>query len=298
LPGMGLQELSTTGNVFRAGYERKDKGYIYYINKFDENFIPAFDMEFAAGRNFDGGPAVNDQILINEEAMRLLEFRDAEEAIGSKVFFYDSEKTVIGVLKNFYHRSPKEKHLPMVFWYSNYAEYFSLKIETDQVQKTVGMVQQAWNIIYRDSPFEYFFLDETYNRQYKADQQFGHVIAIFCILAVIIACLGLFGLSAFTVLQRTKEIGIRKVLGASLVQIVRLLSANFINLVIIAALIALPVSYFLMDEWLSHYTVRINMHTWFFVVPVLTILFVSMVTVSFQTIKAAQANPVNTLKNE
>ncbi|MBA4058720.1 MAG: ABC transporter permease, partial [Marivirga sp.] len=119
-------------------------------------------------------------------------------ALGAKVFFYDSEKTVIGVIRNFYHRSLKEKHLPMVFWYSNYADYFSLKISADKVRETVESVREVWNGIYADSPFEYFFLDETYNQQYKADQQFGHVIGIFCMLAALVACLGLFGLSSFT----------------------------------------------------------------------------------------------------
>ncbi len=298
LPGLSLHELSSTGNVFRPGQENKDKGYIYYINAFDENFIPSFKMEFAAGHNFNGSAGREDQLIINEEAMRALEFRNAEDAVGAKLFFYNGEKTVIGVLKNFYQRSPKEEPLRMVFFYSNYADYFSLRITTDNVQETLESVKKTWSKVFPDSPFDYFFLDETYNQQYKADQQFGRVITTFSILAVLIACLGLFGLSSFTIIQRTKEIGIRKVLGASVLQIVRLLSKDFVSLVLLAAMIALPVAYMAMDQWLSHYAVRIRMNIWVFVLPLITILLIASLTVSFETIKAAKTNPVDSLKNE
>ena len=298
VPGLSLQGLSTTGNVFRYGQEHEDKGYIYYINNFDETFIPAFKMELVAGRNFEGNESVVDQLIINEEAMYTLGFENAAEAVGAKLLFYGDEKTVIGVLKNFHHRSPKEKHLPMVFWYSNYAEYFSLRVNTDHIQATLASVKATWNKVYPDSPFEYFFLDETYNQQYKADQHFGQVIATFSTIAALIACLGLFGLSSFTITRRMKEIGIRKVLGATVTQIVSLLSRDLISLVLIASAIALPSAYFLMEDWLSNYAVRIDLNAWVFVVPLILILLISMLTVSFQTFKAAQTNASETLKHE
>ncbi len=136
-----------------------------------------------------------------------------------------------------------------------------------------------------------FFMDEQFARQYKADQQFGSIITSFSVLAVFIACLGLFGLSSYTILQRTKEIGIRKVLGASVMQIVSLLSKDFARIVVVAALIALPVAWWAMQSWLSNYAVRVSLNAWIFIVPVAAILVIALVTVSFQTIRTALSNP-------
>ena len=296
LPGSG--DLSATGNILRPGEEKNDKGYIYYINSFDENFIPQFQMELIAGHNFDGGSGVDDQVIINEETVNALGFRNAKEAVGATLLFYNNEKMIIGVLKNFYQRSPKEKHIPMVFWYNTHAEYFSLRIKPDHISETMNSVKNTWSRVFPDTPFDYFFLDEKFNQQYKADRQFGKVIGLFSVLATLIACLGLFGLSSFMIVQRTKEIGIRKVLGASVTEIVQLLAQNFVRLVILAGLVAVPFSYFAMREWLSNYATHIQLSVWIFVFPSLVVLFISLFTVSFQTIGAAQRNPVNTLKNE
>jgi putative ABC transport system permease protein len=146
--------------------------------------------------------------------------------------------------------------------------------------------------------FHYFFLDEKYDQQYRADTQFGKVVATFSGLAVFIACLGLFGLSAFTIVQRTKEIGIRKVLGASVLQIVHLLSKDFAKVVLIASLLALPIAYFATEQWLSGYAVRINLNVWIFLMPVVIILGIALFTVSFQTIKTALENPSGSLRQE
>ena len=176
--------------------------------------------------------------------------------------------------------------------------HFSLKIKTDNIGETIESIRDSWEKVFPDSPFRYFFLDEKYNQQYKADQQFGQVIGTFSILAIIIACLGLFGLSSYTILQRTREIGIRKVLGGSVAQIVRLLIQDFIKLVMIAGIIAIPFAYFAMEGWLSNFAVRISINVWVFVVPLIATLVISVLTVSVQTIKAAHTNPVDTLRNE
>ena len=298
VPGLSLQELSTTGNVFRVGQPKKDKGYIYYINSFDEDFISTLQMKLLAGSNFKDGPSAVDQLIINEEAVYSLGFKSADEAIGSKLSFYDQEKTIIGVLDNFYFRSPKEKHLPMVFWCDSYADYFSLRIGTERVPEVMAEVKESWRKVFSDIPFDYFFLDEKYNQQYKPDRQFGHVMAVFGALAAFIACLGLFGLSSFTIIQRTKEIGIRKVLGATAAQIAQLLSRDFVKQILIAAIIAFPLAYFAMDKWLSNYATRITMNIWIFLVPLLAVLLIAFLTVGFQTAKAANSNPVNALGSE
>ena len=298
LPGLGLGELSTTGNVLRLGQEKSEKGFLYYINAFDENFIPMFKIDLAAGRNFEGPHGREFGLIINEEAMRALGFQSAEEAVGSEILFYNEDKKIIGVVKNFYQRSPKEKNIPMVFWYDNKADYFSLKVKEGRISEALEMARQTWNKRFPEYPFDYFFLDETYRQQYGPDLQFGRVIAVFCILALLIACLGLFGLSSFTITQRRKEISIRKILGASVGRITRLLSQDFVFLVGIASFIALPIAYLAMNEWLSHYAVRFTLTGWVFVIPMVIILLVAFLTVSFQTIHAAHANPVDSLKYE
>jgi putative ABC transport system permease protein len=298
LPGLSLQELSSTGNILRPGQEKAEKGYIFYVNNFDEDFIPFFKIALAAGRNFVKGPSVGNELIINEQAMYALGFKNPEEAVGAKILAYNQEKTIIGVIRNFYQRSPKEKHLPMVFRYSDYASYFSLQIEAKDIPETMKIVRSTWEQIFPDSPFDYFFLDEKYDRQYRSDQQFAKVIGIFSMLAILIAGMGLFGLSSFTIIQRMKEIGIRKVLGASVSQIVQLLSQDFVKLVLLAGVAAIPFAYFAMEEWLSGYATRIPLDGWIFILPPTLVLLIALLTVSYQTIKAAVANPVKSLRSE
>jgi putative ABC transport system permease protein len=295
VPGMSLQEMSSTNTVYRVGHEKESQGYYFYVNAFDEDFISTFKMKLLAGRNFS---AKDQGIIINEEALNRLGFANAEEAIGSKVFFYDQEQTVIGVLKNFYHRSPKEKYLPMIFWNDRFADYFSIRVKSDQVHQAMSSITANWNTYFPDNAFDYFFLDERFNQQYQSDQQFGKLMGGFSLLAAVIASLGLFGLSSYTIVQHMKEIGIRKVLGASVTQIVQLLSKDFLKLVVVSAFVAVPFAYFAMEEWLSNYATRIQLGIWIFVIPSLIVLLIAAATVSVQTIQAAKSNPVNSLKNE
>jgi putative ABC transport system permease protein len=300
LPGLSLNQLSSTRFV-KLGEDGK-KGYEYYYFGVDAEFIPAMDMKLAAGRNFETGVPNDDQVIINEEAANKLGFSKPEEAIGAKVTFQTrwpgEPSTVIGVIKNFYQRSPKEKHIPMLFHYASRTNFFSVKLNSTDIHKTIASIETIYHQVFPSAVFNYFFLDEKFNQQYQADAQFGQVVATFSGLAIFIACLGLFGLSSYTIVQRTKEIGIRKVLGASVTQIVGLLSQDFIKVVMIAALVALPVAYWAMNEWLSNYEVRINLHAWMFAIPVVMILFLALITVSFQTFKTAIANPTDSLKQE
>lgn len=300
LPGLSLHELSSTGTV-RLGQDGKDR-YTYYYFGIDADFISSMDMKLVAGRNFEKGIPNQDQVMINEEAMNKLGFSSAEEAIGAKITFQTrwpgEPATIIGVLKNFYQRSPKEKHIPMIFPYATRTDYFSLRLNSPNIHETIASIKAVYGEVLPNTVFSYFFLDERYNQQYRADAQFGKVVATFSGLAAFIACLGLFGLSSYTIVQRTKEIGIRKVLGASVAQIVHLLSQDFAKVIMIAALVAIPVAYFALEEWLSNYEVRIGLTVWLFVLPILLILLLAFVTVSFQTLRTALANPANSLKQE
>ncbi|MBT1703540.1 ABC transporter permease [Chryseosolibacter indicus] len=301
-PGSSLVEVNTT-SFTRVGQENQENGgYEYYFYSVDADFIKTMGMKLVAGINFEDGAENHDRIIINEEAVQRLGFADAQEAIGQRVTFRTrwpgEPSTIIGVIKNFYHRSPKEDHLPMVFDYVDYPDYFAVRLKSGDTHQAIASIKTTWDQVFPENVFDYFFLDEQYEQQFKSDMRFGSVMATFSGLAVLIACLGLFGLSSYTIVQRTKEIGIRKVLGASVAQIVQLLTSDFVRVVFIASLIGLPIAYVAMEDWLSNYSVRINLNVLMFIVPVATILFIALVTVSFQTIQTALENPSKALKQE
>lgn len=186
----------------------------------------------------------------------------------------------------------------MVFQYSEVASYIAISLHSGNMIDAVDRVEKAWKTHFPGEVFHYFFADDNFNAQYTADNRFGNVMATFSGLAILIACLGLFGLSSYTIVQRTKEIGIRKVLGASVSQIVSLLSMEYMKVVIMSSVVALPLAYWACTEWLSTYTTRISLNAWIFLFPVALILMIAILTVSFQTIQSAIANPVNSLKEE
>jgi putative ABC transport system permease protein len=302
LPGLSLHELATQSSVTKVGEEKKSGSYNYYFIDVDANYIPTLGMKLIAGRNFEDNASNHDQVIINEEAVRRLGFSNPEEAVGSQITFTTRQNgppsTIIGVLQNYYQQSPKEAQIPMIFPYSEEAYYFSVKLRTENTTESIAEIKNVWDQVFPQTLFHYFFLDEKYNQQYQADARFGRVIGTFSALTVFIACLGLFGLSSFTIIQRTKEIGIRKVLGASVYQIVHLLSGDFVKTVLIAAIIALPIAYLAVTQWLSGYATRIDLQSWMFFIPVLSILLIALMTVSLQTIRKAFENPTGSLRQE
>ncbi|HEX6227155.1 MAG TPA: ABC transporter permease [Chryseolinea sp.] len=301
VPGLSQHEMSTTSSVTKVGEEKKSS-YTYYFFSIDAGFLPALELKLLAGRNFEAGMPNHDMVIINEEAVYRLGFSSPEEALGSKISFITRRKgqpsTIIGVVAKYYQQSPKEQQIPLLLRYEDNADYFSIRLNTDNMSKTLAEVKEIWNQVFPNTVFHYFFLDEKYDQQYSADMQFGKVVATFSGLAVFIACLGLFGLSAFTIVQRTKEIGIRKVLGASVLQIVHLLSKDFGKVVLLASLLALPIAYIATKQWLSGYAVKITLNVWMFLFPVIIIFTIAILTVSFQTIKTALENPSGSLRQE
>ena len=302
VPGLSLHELSTTSSVTKVGAEKDQESYNYYFVGVDAHYIPALDVKIVSGRNFEDGVPNHESVIINEEAVTRLGFSNAEDAVGSKITFNTRSdggpSTIIGVIRNYYQQSPKEAQIPMIFYCGENHAYFSIKLTGENISTGMAAVKKSWDTVFPNTVFHYFFLDEKYNQQYQADTRFGKVIATFSTLAVFIACLGLFGLSSYTIIQRTKEIGIRKVLGASVLQIVHLLSKDFAKVVILAAILALPIAYFAVDQWLSGYAIRIGLNVWIFLIPVSIILFIAFSTVSFQTIKTALENPSGSLRQE
>ncbi|MGS2764831.1 ABC transporter permease [Sinomicrobium sp. M5D2P9] len=297
LPGISLHELSSTG--ITQHNSEKGKGYTYYLYSIDADFIPMMEIELAAGRNFRPGSVSLNELIINEEASRLLGFESPEKAVNQKVsVWFSKQAEIIGVIKDYHQQSLKEAVLPMVHWHSNRASFYAVKLRTKDIQKTVAGIGSAWKAQFPGHPFDFYFYDQMFNEQYKADQRFGKIVSVFSILTLFITCLGLLGLTAYTVSKRTKEIGIRKVLGASVSHIVALLSKDFIKLVLIAIIIASPIAWYAMNRWLENFAYRIELQWWIFIPTGIITVIVALATVSGQSIKAATANPVKSLRTE
>ena len=274
----------------------------YHIFAVDERFFTTYNMEAVAGKVFAEAFTPTDAVIINEAAARQLGFDKAQEAVGEEIYVAldgQDKGRIVGVVKNYHHLSLKNDFQPQIFFYRPATwSYFSVKVAGEHLPEEINILRKEFAAAFPDNPFEYFFLDQFFDAQYKADQRFGDVFGVFTLLSMLIACLGLFGLASYTTVQRTKEIGIRKVLGASVSSILALLSRDFVKLVIMASLIALPLTYFIMQAWLENYAFRIDIGWWLLAAPMGGVILIALLTICFQTIKAALANPVKSLRYE
>ena len=266
----------------------------------DPHFISTLGIEMVEGsENLREGEEENRYVLVNEEATRLWGYKTPEEAIGTQLEFWGDTHTIKGVMKNFHQISVKEPHIPMIFQQERWGwDLAAIKIESDDMLTTMNKIQEEWDKKFLGTPFEYFFLDDQYDQLYAADKTFLTVFNVLTGLAIFIACLGLFGLASFIIIQRTKEVGIRKVLGATASQILILLSSDFIKLLLIAAVIALPAAYYILTTWLEGYAYRIELNWWLLVIPAVLMVFVAWLSISYQTVKAANSDPVEALRYE
>ena len=266
----------------------------------DYDFIPSYSLKLVAGRNFSKDFTSDEHaVLLNEEAAKLLGFTDYGKAVNQSFFSAGDTVKLAGVVANYHQEGLQKAIPPMIFRLTpNNRGSYGIKIEASNVQSTLASVQKTWNKYFPADPFNYFFLDNFFNSQYNADQLFGKVFGLFAFLAILIACFGLLGLSAYNVIQRTKEIGIRKILGASTQNLLYLLSKDFLVLILIAFIVAIPVSWWVMHNWLQNYAYRINIAWWVFVVAGAAALCIALFTISFQAIKATIANPVKSLRTE
>ena len=207
--------------------------------------------------------------------------------------------TVIGVIQDYHTESLNKNIDPLLIrLMPTIRTAYSVKIESANIPSVIGAIQTTWNKYFPNDPFNYYFLDESFDAQYKADRQFGKLFGFFAFLAILIACMGWMGLSAYNVLQRRKEIGIRKVLGASIVSVFSILSKEFLQLIFITIIIAAPLAWYIMNKWLQNYAYRIQISWWMFLIAGILALLIALMTVSYQTIKAAIANPVKSLRTE
>ncbi|MEM1137912.1 MAG: FtsX-like permease family protein, partial [Bacteroidota bacterium] len=282
----------------------------FYI---DQEFIKTYGIELLAGRNFREDETfhpfddnVNNPlpVIVNKKVLESLGYKEAEDAIGQLIYFArgtsDWKAEIIGIVENHHQRSLKDGYDPIMFFHvKEYGgQYFSINLHMQNVSETLSFVEEQYKAQFPGNQFEYFFLDDFFDRQYAADQQFGKVFSLFSSLALFVAALGLFGLSTFMISQRTKEIAVRKVLGAKIAGMVYLFSKDFVKLILVANIIALPVVYFLAKDWLNNFAFQVNIHWIIFVIPVLILLIISLSTVSFQTIKTSLINPIRSLRSD
>jgi putative ABC transport system permease protein len=272
----------------------------YRIIMTDHDFIKTYGLSVVTGRGFSETNAnEHENVLVNESAFRVMGFDKPEDALNDQIFFWGDTFRIIGVLKNYHQESLKKAYEPLIFRYNpSPGGLYSIKFNTANIKESITRFEDEWKAIFPGNPFIHFFLDDHYNQQYQADQQFGKVFAVFSSLAIFIACLGLFGLSSLTAIQRTKEIGVRKVLGASVTSILGLVSKDYILLMMAAIVLSVPLAWWIMNEWLSDFAYRISLSWWIFAIPSLTVVAIALLTVSIHTLKAARTNPAKSLRYE
>ena len=266
----------------------------------DYNFIPTYEIQLAAGRNFSNAYATDSSaFVINEAAAGVIGFKSPQDAIDKPIAYGGQKGKIIGVVKDFHFESMHQKipALLMAVIPNQYGR-ISIKLAGGNVSNALAAVEKTWKKFLPEVPYDYNFVDEKFAQLYESEQRQKTIFTTFAAIAIFIACLGLFGLSAFTISQRIKEIGIRKVLGAEVSSIVSLLSKDFLKLVGVAALIAFPVAWFAMRKWLDDFAYRINIPWWLFLAAAVLAGVIAFVTISFQAVKAATANPVKSLRTE
>jgi putative ABC transport system permease protein len=267
-------------------------------------------MQLACGSNLPERAAVNmydakkTKALINEQSVKELGFTSNEAALNQIIYLTtwvgEVECEVTGVVKNYHQRSLKDRYDPIIYYPDGYGNwgYFSINLQTTGLSKNLAGIEKLYHQFFPGNAFESFFLNDYFNRQYKADQQFGNIFGLFTVLAIFIACLGLTGLATYAIKLRTKEIGIRKVLGASVQGIVYLFYRDFIKLVCLAAVIAIPVVYYLAGKWLDNFAFHIQLGWFVFIIAPLLLMLIAFVTIGLQSVRAALDNPVNSLRND
>jgi putative ABC transport system permease protein len=286
-------------NEFRKKSEPENVRRLLSILAVDEDFIPTYDLKILAGRNFSKERIsdLGEAIIINESALKFLDIKNPEEAINQELVV-GGIKTIVGVIKDFHQQSLKQPIDPIIIYYIPWSQdYLTLSINGN-VKSTMATIENLYHDAFPENAFDYFFLDDQFNQQYRSEERSWKIFILFSTLSIVIACMGLFGLASFVTIQRSKEIAIRKVLGASVATVTLLLSKDFIKLVFIAFIIAVPVSWLFIDQWLQAFAYRIDIAWWTFALAGTLTVLIAFLTVGFQSIKAAMTNPVKYMKME
>ncbi|MEO6453959.1 MAG: ABC transporter permease [Ginsengibacter sp.] len=297
LDGMGA---STPGSDTMAPV----KADIRYV-AVDYDFIPTYGVQMAAGRNFSRAFGTDtSNFIINEAAVKGIGWKSPQDAVGKNFRYGSITGHIIGIMKDFHFESLHQEITPLIFIMpvtapnQSFYNSISIKVSGSNISPALASIKKVWQNYLPEIPYQYTFFDENFSKLYESEQRQGTIFTVFACIAILIACLGLLGLSAFAIFQRVKEIGIRKVLGASVSTIVALLSKDFLKLVLIAAIIAFPIAWFAMHTWLQDFAYRINISLWVFLAAGIIAACIALFTIGFQAIKAALANPVKSLRTE
>jgi putative ABC transport system permease protein len=298
----GRQIYWDAGAIHKAGDDAAASKN-YQIVGVDYEFIDLFDLKFAAGRNFSRDfPADENALILNETAVGYMGFESPERAVGQKVDYWGEIYPIIGVLKDFHQQSLKVAFEPHIYRFIPYGQktwgMVAMKVNSADMRGTIDIIIQKYDEFFPGNPFQHFFLDSYYNEQYRSDELFGKVYGIFSMLAIFVAVLGIYGLSSYSISQLKKEIGIRKILGASISRIVGMLTGEFLILIAISTVVAWPVAYYTMDRWLESFAFRSDIGTTIFLLAGLLTMSIALLTIGYQVIRAAVANPVDAIQRE
>ena len=282
-----------------------DRQIPYKVVYIDYNFIPLFGLKLKAGRNYSEESGDRLCLVISEKTVRELGFSSIEKALDKEIFFLEDEWEkwrIIGVVEDYRHESMKSPIYPTIFrLHRNKGQmvYYSIRLNAGaNPTEAVAFAEKTWKEVWPEKAFDYFFMDQHYDQQYKSEIYFSRIFGLFAGVAIFLACLGVLGITLFETNARLKEISIRKVLGATVANLVTLLSRAHLRVVIISSVVSIPLIFFLANGWLAGYPVRIELSLWVFIIPLVVILLLVGLTSSFQTLKAANSNPVNHLRNE
>ena len=308
-----VKDYCTSGTVPSEGYNFVTSGFTqpnskkgdelkaYSFAIIADRYLKTYEIGLVAGRNFTPEECAvkwndNSKVLMNETAVKQLGFQNPEDILHTKIQWDERALDVVGVVKDYHHKSLQNAIDPVIFYPQNNSALFTVRLTADKMQDKMAFLEKLYKKSFIGNPFDFFFVDENYNKSYISETQYGNMFSTAAIWAIFIACLGLFGLTTFTVESRVKEIGVRKVLGASVQSIVSLLSKDFLLLVFIAFLIASPLAWFAMHQWLQNFAYRINIGWWVFALAGCLAVAIALSTVFYQAIKAAITNPVQSLK--
>jgi hypothetical protein len=291
---------SSSGATIGVEWKGKDPNTqpLFYNTAIDENFEEVFKATILEGHGYgENAQADSVNIIVNETALKTMDMK-LESAVGTKITVWGTERTIIGVVKDFNFKPVQETIGPMFLNRNTWGGYAVVRTLAGETEKTIAALEQICKELNPNYAFEYSFVDQDIANLYKSEQRLGSLFNVFAMLAIVISCLGLYGLSAYLAERRTRELGIRKVLGATGFQLVYLLSATFTRPILIATAIAVPLAWYGMDQWLSSFAYRIDIDWTIFAIAFLSALIIAWLTVSLESIKAATTNPVKSLRSE
>ncbi|HBC79823.1 MAG TPA: hypothetical protein DCZ51_14420 [Bacteroidales bacterium] len=296
----GRQILWDAGGIFRVG---SDQSKNYQIIGIDYDYLGLLEAKIIAGRNFDRSFSSDSaSIILNEKATKWMDFESPEEAVNQMVNYWDKIYTIVGVVNNYCQQSPKEAYEPNIYRFMPHGRdirgFFMMKTFSGSENSILSLVGEKYEEFFPDNPFDYFFLEDYYEQQYRNEKLLGTVFAAFALLSIIITCLGIFGLTSYLMLQKTKEISIRRVAGSNLSEILLLFSRDFIWINSVAFIIAVPLCYYWLSGWLKTFESKMDLTVWNFILPLVITLFLTLLTIGLIVIKIASVNPADNLRSE